>query len=228
MPYHFHWRVIARALPELVRGLNLTLEITAVALACGLLLGMLLAFFRLSRFAALSMLARAYVTAFRAVPLPVVLLAFFLVVPQVLTAWTHVPASTDIRRVSALVAFSLFEAAYYAEIIRAGIRSVPAGQVDAALALGMTPLQAMRLIVLPAALRAVVPLLLTQAVILFQDTSLVYVIGLGDFFTIASNVGSRDGTTVELTLFAGACYFAVCTAMSIAVRRLQRWFGAAA
>lgn len=222
MPYRFHWSVIPKALPELARGLHLTLEITAVALVCGLLLGVLLALLRLSRFRALSAFARAYVTAFRAVPLPVVLLAFFLVVPQMLTTWLHLPASTDIRRVSALIAFSLFEAAYYAEIIRAGVRSVPAGQFAAARALGMTPLQGMRLIVLPQALRSVVPLLLTQAVILFQDTSLVYVIGLGDFFTIASNVGSRDGTTVELTLFAGACYFCVCTAMSAVVRRLGR------
>jgi glutamate/aspartate transport system permease protein len=92
----------------------------------------------------------------------------------------------------------------------------------------MTPLQGMLLIVLPQAIRAVVPLLLTQAIILFQDTSLVYVIGLGDFFTIASNVGARDGTTVELILFAGACYFCACTAMSALVRRLQRRLGVGA
>jgi glutamate/aspartate transport system permease protein len=168
------------------------------------------------------------VTAFRAVPLLVVLLGFFLVAPQLLQALLHLPASTDIRRVSALIAFSLFEAAYYAEIIRAGINSIPAGQNQAALALGMTPLQGMLLIVLPQALRAVVPLLLTQAIILFQDTSLVYVIGLGDFFTIASNVGARDGTTVELILFAGACYFVACTVMSAVVQRLHRRLGVAA
>ncbi|MFL9898661.1 ABC transporter permease subunit [Paraburkholderia fungorum] len=228
MPYSFHWTVIPKDLPELVRGLHITLEITAVALVAGFLLGVLLALFRLSRFRSLSAFARVYVTAFRAVPLPVVLLVFFLVVPQLLVAFLHLPPGSDIRRVSALIAFSLFEAAYYAEIIRAGINSVPAGQVNAALALGMTPLQSMRLIVLPQALRAIVPLLLTQAIILFQDTSLVYVIGLGDFFTIASNVGARDGTTVELVLFAGACYFCVCTAMSAVVRRLQVRLGGAA
>jgi glutamate/aspartate transport system permease protein len=221
MPYRFHWSVILKDLPELLRGLHLTLEITAVALVAGFLLGVLLALFRLSRSRSLSGFALAYVTAFRAVPLPVVLLVFFLVVPQVLVSLLHLPASTDIRRVSAVIAFSLFEAAYYAEIVRAGVNSVPAGQRNAALALGMTSLQSMRLIVLPQALRAIVPLLLTQAIILFQDTSLVYVIGLGDFFTIASNVGARDGTTVELILFAGACYFCVCTAMSAVVRRLQ-------
>jgi glutamate/aspartate transport system permease protein len=224
----FHDAAIAKGLVELSQGLNITLEITAVALVAAFLLGTLLTVCRLSHSRPLAAFARAYVTAFRAVPLPVVLLSFFLVMPQLLTALLHVPASTDIRRVSAMVAFSLFEAAYYAEIIRAGINSVPAGQGQAALALGMTRLQGIRLIVLPQALRAVTPLLLTQAIILFQDTSLVYVIGLGDFFTIASNVGARDGTTVELILFAGACYFCVCTAMSAFVRRLQRQLGVAA
>jgi glutamate/aspartate transport system permease protein len=155
------------------------------------------------------------------VPLAVVLLAFFLVMPQLLVALLHLPPRTDIRLVSALIAFSLFEAAYYAEIVRAGINAVPPGQAHAARALGMTPGQSMRFVVLPQAFRAILPLLLTQAIILFQDSSLVYVIGLGDFFTIASNVGARDGTTVELIVFAGACYFCVCTLLSAIVRRLQ-------
>ena len=228
MAYRFHWSVVPKDLPELSRGLHITLEITAVALIAGFCLGVLLTLCRLSRSRPLAAFARGYVTAFRAVPLLVVLLGFFLVAPQLLQAVLHLPASTDIRRVSALIAFSLFEAAYYAEIIRAGINSVPEGQNQAALALGMTPLQGMLLIVLPQALRAVVPLLLTQAIILFQDTSLVYVIGLGDFFTIASNVGARDGTTVELILFAGACYFCVCTVMSAVVRRLHRRLGVVA
>jgi glutamate/aspartate transport system permease protein len=228
MLYHFNGSVIPKDLPELARGLHITLQITAVGLVAGFALGTLLTLCRLSRWRALQVAARAYVTAFRAVPLLVVLLGFFLVVPQVLAALLHVPPSTDIRRVSAMVAYSLFEAAYYAEIIRAGINSVPSGQRQAALALGMTPLQGMRLVVLPQALRAVVPLLLTQAIILFQDTSLVYVIGLGDFFTIASDIGARDGTTVELILFAGACYFCICTTLSALVRRLQRRMGVAA
>jgi glutamate/aspartate transport system permease protein len=227
MAYRFHWSVIPKDLPELSQGLHVTLEISAVALVAGFALGVLLTLCRLSRSRPLAAFARGYVTAFRAVPLLVVLLGFFLVVPQLLTAWLHIPASTDIRRISALIAFSLFEAAYYAEIIRAGVNSVPGGQNEAALALGMTRLQGMTLVVLPQALRAVVPLLLTQAIILFQDTSLVYVIGLGDFFTIASNIGARDGTTVELILFAGACYFCVCTAMSGIVRRLHRRLGVA-
>jgi glutamate/aspartate transport system permease protein len=128
----------------------------------------------------------------------------------------------DIRLASAMVAFSLFEAAYYSEIIRAGIQAVPRGQVNAAFALGMTYGQAMKLIVLPQAFRAMIPLLLTQAIVLFQDTSLVYVIGLADFFRTAANVGDRDGTSVEMVLFAGACYFVICVIASSLVKSLQK------
>jgi ABC-type amino acid transport system permease subunit len=128
----------------------------------------------------------------------------------------------DIRLASAMVAFSLFEAAYYSEIIRAGIQAVPRGQVNAAFALGMSYPQAMRLIVLPQAFRAMVPLLLTQGIVLFQDTSLVYVISLADFFRTATNIGDRDGTNVEMVLFAGACYFVVCVIASSLVKGLQK------
>lgn len=221
MPYHFHWAIIGRDWPALARGLHITFEVTAVALVAGLCLGVLLAVCRLSRSRWLAAFARGYVTVFRSVPLAVVLLTFFLVVPQLLVALLHLPPRTDIRLVSALIAFSLFEAAYYAEIVRAGINAVPPGQAHAARALGLTRGQSMRFVVLPQAFSAILPLLLTQAIILFQDSSLVYVIGLGDFFTIASNVGARDGMTVELIVFAGACYFCVCTLLSAIVRRLQ-------
>jgi glutamate/aspartate transport system permease protein len=126
------------------------------------------------------------------------------------------------RLASALVGFALFEAAYYSEIIRAGIQSVPKGQAGAAYALGMTYGQAMRLVILPQAFRNMVPLLLTQAIILFQDTSLVYVSALADFFGAAYKVGDRDGRIVELLLFAGAVYFVICYSASYAVKKLQR------
>ncbi|HEX6734765.1 MAG TPA: ABC transporter permease subunit, partial [Azonexus sp.] len=119
-------------------------------------------------------------------------------------------------------AFSLFEAAYYSEIIRAGIQSVPRGQIAAGQALGMTYGQTMRLVVLPQAFRNMTPLLLTQAVILFQDTSLVYVIGLSDFFGTAYKVGDRDGRLVELLIFAGVVYFFISFAVSRFVKRMQK------
>ena len=188
----------------------------------GILWGTVLALLRLSGIKPLEWFAKGYVTLFRSIPLVMVLLWFFLIVPQFLQNVLGLSAEVDIRLASAMVAFSLFEAAYYSEIIRAGIQAVSRGQVNAAFALGMTYMQAMRLIMLPQAFRAMVPLLLTQAIVLFQDTSLVYVISLADFFRTATNVGDRDGTTVEMVLFAGACYFVVCLVASGLVKSLQK------
>jgi glutamate/aspartate transport system permease protein len=198
-----------------------TLQITAVAVIAGMVLGTILAICRLSKSAVLSTLAGFYVTCFRSVPLVMVLLWFYLLVPDLIKKIVGNP-SLDIRLLSAFVAFSLFEASYYAEIIRAGIQSVSKGQVAAGLALGMTDGETMRLIVLPQAFRRMVPLLLTQAIILFQDTSLVYVMGLADFFGVAYNTGNRDGTLVELILFAGAVYLVICFLASTLVRKMQK------
>ncbi|MCM2333488.1 MAG: ABC transporter permease subunit [Anaeromyxobacteraceae bacterium] len=220
--YEFDWSSIPGALPALSRGLRVTLEITSVALAVGLVLGTGLATARLSRRRWLSWPAAAYVNLFRSVPLVMVILWFYLVVPQALRLVLGVSTVADIRVASALVAFALFESAYYAEIIRAGIQSVPAGQLAAAQALGLRPMQAMRWVVLPQAFRNMLPLLLTQAIILFQDTSLVYVIGLADFLGAAYKVGDRDGRLVELVLFAGAIYLVLSLSASLLVRRLRR------
>jgi glutamate/aspartate transport system permease protein len=218
--YEFDWSSIPGALPILARGMLVTLEITATAIVVGILWGTLLALARLSSVAPLAWLAAGYVNLFRAVPLVMVILWFYLIVPALLRDWMGV--GSDIRMVSALVAFALFESAYYAEIIRAGVQSVPRGQFDAAYALGMTYGQAMHLVVLPQAFRNMLPLLLTQAIILFQDTSLVYVIGLADFFGSAYKVGDRDGRLVELLLFAGLVYFILSFSASLLVRRLQK------
>ncbi|HEY1611964.1 MAG TPA: glutamate/aspartate ABC transporter permease GltK [Paraburkholderia sp.] len=220
--HHFDWSGIPGALPTLWSGAIVTFEITLVAIAAGILWGTLLALMRLGPIKPLGWFARAYVTLFRSIPLVMVLLWFFLIVPQVLQNLLRLSPDIDIRLASAMVAFSLFEAAYYSEIIRAGIQSVSRGQVNASFALGMRYAQAMRYVVLPQAFRAMVPLLLTQAIVLFQDTSLVYVIGLADFFRTATNIGDRDGTTVEMILFAGACYFVICVIASSLVKGLQK------
>ncbi len=220
--YELDWSSVGPALPLLLRGAWVTLQITAVAVLAGLVWGTVLAILRLSPVRPVAWAAAAYVNLFRAVPLVMVLLWFFLLVPALLEGTFGIPRAADTRLVSAMVAFALFEAAYYAEIIRAGIQSVPRGQRAAALALGLTPLQAMRLVVLPQALRNMIPLLLTQGIVLFQDTSLVYVSALGDFFGMATKIGTRDGRLVELVLFAGAAYFLVSFAGSTAVRRLRR------
>jgi glutamate/aspartate transport system permease protein len=220
--YPFDWSSIPGALPFLWKGMKITFEITLVAILAGTFWGTVLAVLRLSRSRVLSWLAAGYVSVFRSIPLVMVLLWFFLIVPAALESLLGIPRHSDSRLVSAVVAFALFEAAYYSEIIRAGIQSVSRGQASAALALGMTWGQAMRLVVLPQAFRNMIPLLLTQAVILFQDTSLVYVSGLLDFFGQANVVGVRDGRIVELLLFAGAVYLALSFTVSSAVRGLQK------
>ena len=212
--YEFDWTSIPGAIPLLAKGMLVTLEVTLTAIAVGIVWGTLLAVARLGKNKVLAWLAASYVNLFRSVPLVMVILWFYLIVPQALKA-VFGEEIGDIRLTSALVAFALFEAAYYSEIARAGIQSVTRGQVAAGLALGLTPGQTMRLIVL---------LLLTQAIILFQDTSLVYVIGLSDFFGTSYKVGDRDGRLVELLLFAGAVYFVICFSVSRVVKHLQARF----
>jgi len=220
--HQFDWSSIAGALPTLWSGAIVTLEITVLAIVVGIVWGTVLALMRLSGITPLGWFAQGYVTVFRSIPLVMVLLWFFLIVPQFLQSVLGLSANIDIRLASAMVAFSLFEAAYYSEIIRAGIQSVSRGQVNASFALGMTYGQSMRYIILPQAFRAMVPLLLTQAIVLFQDTSLVYVISLADFFRTATNIGDRDGTMVEMVLFAGAVYFVICTLASSLVKVLRK------
>ncbi|NGZ28552.1 MAG: ABC transporter permease subunit, partial [Magnetococcales bacterium] len=183
---------LIHAWPALWQGFRVTLQITVTAVVVGLLLGIFIALARISRWRFLALAGTVYVNLFRSIPLVMVILWFYLLVPQWLQGLVG-GRLEDTRFTSALVAFSLFEAAFYAEIIRAGIQSVPVGQRQAALALGLSPGQTMFYIILPQALRNMVPLLLTQAIILFQDTSLVYVIGLADLFGTATRVGDRDG-----------------------------------
>ena len=220
--YEFDWSSIPGALPFLWQGMKISLVITGVAIAAGIVWGTVLAVLRLSHSRPVSVFAATYVSLFRSIPLVMVLLWFFLIVPSLLRDLLRLSHATDLRLASAMVGFALFEAAYYSEIMRAGIQSVSKGQRSAALALGMTPLQSMWHVVLPQAFRNMVPLLLTQAIILFQDTSLVYVSSLGDFFVNANIIGNRDGRIVEMLLFAGAVYFVLCSSASWGVRVLRR------
>ncbi|QZN96981.1 glutamate/aspartate ABC transporter permease GltK [Symbiopectobacterium purcellii] len=220
--YEFDWSSIAPSMPYLLQGLVVTLKITVIAVVFGILWGTVLAVMRLSTFAPIRWFAKGYVNIFRSIPLVMVLLWFYLVVPSLLQNVLGLSPKTDIRLISAMVAFSLFEAAYYSEIIRAGILSISRGQSSAALALGMTQWQSMKLVILPQAFRAMVPLLLTQGIVLFQDTSLVYVLSLADFFRTASTIGERDGTQVEMVLFAGLVYFVISISASMLVSYLKR------
>ncbi len=222
MMYEFDWSSIAPSMPFLIDGFIVTAKITLTAIVVGILWGTVLAVMRLSTFKPISWFAALYVNTFRSTPLVMVLLWFYLIVPSLLQNVLGLSPKNDIRLISAMIAFSLFEAAYYSEIIRAGIQSISRGQASAALALGMTNMQTMRLVVLPQAFKAMVPLLLTQGIVLFQDSSLVYVLSLTDFFRTATNIGERDGTQVEMVLFAGLVYFIVSFGASMLVNYLKK------
>ncbi|OAT53194.1 Glutamate/aspartate transport system permease protein gltK [Providencia heimbachae] len=222
MIYDFDWSSIAPSMPFLIDGFIVTAKITVTAIVVGILWGTVLAVMRLSSFAPIRWFAVLYVNTFRSIPLVMVLLWFYLIVPTLLQNVLGLSPKNDIRLISAMIAFSLFEAAYYSEIIRAGIQSISRGQASAALALGMTHMQTMRLIVLPQAFKAMVPLLLTQGIVLFQDSSLVYVLSLTDFFRTATNIGERDGTQVEMVLFAGLVYFIISFGTSMLVNYLKK------
>jgi glutamate/aspartate transport system permease protein len=211
----FDWDVILRALPFLWEGMKISLLLTAAGIAGGVVFGTALAVLRLSPIQPFAMLAGLYVNTFRSLPLILVLFWFYFLMP--LAVGRPIGALP-----SAITAFILFEAAYFCEIIRAGMASVPGGQVFAAKATGMTNLQALRLVVLPQAFRAMAPVMLTQSIVMFQDTSLVYVITLRDFMTATSVVANRDGRVIELYCFAAVVYFAICFAASLALRASRR------
>jgi glutamate/aspartate transport system permease protein len=219
----FDFEVIRRSLPYLFfDGMVFTLRLTLLAAAGGIVLGTLIAMMRLSRFVVLSAVAAGYVNLLRSLPLVLVIFWFYFLIPWV---WQWVTGAANPTPVgaflSALITFTLFEAAYYAEIMRAGIQSIRKGQVAAGQALGMTYWQVMRYIVLPQAFRNMLPVLLTQTIILFQDTSLVYVLSITDFLGAASKVANRDFRPVEMYLFAAVVYFAISYSLSSLVRRLQ-------
>jgi glutamate/aspartate transport system permease protein len=215
--------VVAGALPYLWKGFRYTLELTATAAAGGLFFGTLLAMARLSSVQPLAWLAASYVNLMRSIPLVLVIFWFFFLVPLILQGLTGAerPPQVGAER-TALVTFVMFEAAFFCEIMRAGIQSIPKGQVQSAHALGLTYGQTMRLVVLPQAFRNMLPVLLTQTIVLFQDTSLVYVISATDFVGAAAKVAQRDSRLVEMYLFVALVYFVLCYALSALVRRLQR------
>lgn len=211
----FDWGVIVRSLPFLMEGMWLSLQLTFVAILGGVVFGMLLALCRLSPLRVVSFAAGSYVNFFRSMPLILVIFWFYFLVPVVVgrpIGGFH----------SVLIAFVMFEAAYYCEIIRAGIQSVSRGQIMAGSALGLTYGQSMKEIVLPQAFRNMIPVLLTQSIIMFQDTSLVYVVGLKDFLTSADLVATRDNRLVELYSLVAVVYFVMCLSGSLLVRKLQR------
>ncbi len=220
---NFDFDVIIRSLPYLFYdGMTFTLTLTVLATIGGIAFGTLLALMRLSAFAPVSLAAAGYVNLMRSVPLVLMIFWFYFLVPYTGQWINGAPRPIEVGAfVSSLVTFTLFEAAYFCEHMRAGIQSIPRGQIAAAQALGMTYPQTMGYIVLPQAFRNMVPVLLTQTIVLFQDTSLVYVLSITDFLGAASKVAQRDGRLVEMYLFAALVYFVISLAASRGVRRLQ-------
>ncbi|MCX7145799.1 MAG: amino acid ABC transporter permease [Sulfuritalea sp.] len=213
----FDFSVLLDSLPFLWTGLQFTLKLTIVAMLGGIALGTLLALARLSPIAPLASAASWYVNIMRSIPLVMVILWFFLVIPLL----TGTPMGAEN---SALVTFTLFEAAFYCEIMRAGIQSVPRGQVAAGYAIGFTYGQNMRLVILPQAFRNMLPVLLTQTIVLFQDTSLVYAIGAKDLLKAAEIAGKNYNRPVEMVIFVALIYFMICYSLSFVVKRLQQRF----
>jgi len=219
----FDWDVINRSFAYLFKeGMTFTLTLTAFAMFFGIIFGTLLAMMRLSSFKPLSIVAGAYVNLMRSVPLVLVIFWFYFLVPYI-GAWIlqqNEPVKVG-AVLSSVITFTMFEAAYYCEIMRAGIQSIPRGQVWAGYALGLNYWQTMAQVVLPQAFRNMMPVLLTQTIILFQDTSLVYVLSITDFLGAASKVAQRDGRLVEMYLFVAVVYFIISFCLSLLVKRLQ-------
>jgi glutamate/aspartate transport system permease protein len=212
-----NWDVISRFV---VKGFIFSVQLTVIATLGGILLGTILALMRLSGKKLLVLPATFYVNGMRSVPLVMVILWFFLLVPGVF--YDYLPNGANNRaEYSAIITFVAFEAAYFSEIMRAGIQSIPRGQVHAGQAMGMTYAQNMKLVVLPQAFRNMLPVLLTQTIILFQDTSLVYAIGAYDLLKGFVTAGKLYGRPEEAYLLAAVIYFAVCYGLSYMVKRLQ-------
>jgi glutamate/aspartate transport system permease protein len=220
---NFDFDVIQRSWVYLFRdGMTFTVTLTLIAMTGGTVFGTMLAMMRLSSFRVLGAVAGGYVNLMRSIPLLLVIFWFYFLVPFI-GAWIlqeDRPVQVG-SFLSAAITFTLFEAAYYCEIMRAGIQSIPRGQVWSGYALGLNYWQTMGQIVLPQAFRNMLPVLLTQTIILFQDTSLVYVISATDFFGAAVKVANRDNRPVEMYLFAGLVYLILCSGLSMLVKRLQ-------
>jgi len=220
---NFDFDVIIRSLPYMfIDGMTFTVTLTVLATLGGIAIGTLLALVRLSGLWPLAFVATGYVNLMRSVPLVLMIFWFYFLMPYIGQWVTGAAAPIQVgANWSSIITFTLFEAAYFSEIMRAGIQSIPRGQIAAAQALGLTYSQTMRYVVLPQAFRNMVPVLLTQTIVLFQDTSLVYVLSIPDFLGAASKVAQRDGRLVEMYLFAAAVYFVISCVASFGVRQLQ-------
>jgi len=215
--------VIVRTWPYLLNGLRYTLQLTLAAALGGTFFGTLLAMARLSSFKPLALVAAGYVNLMRSIPLLLVIFWFYFLMPVIIQSITGAarPVQIGADR-SAYITFIMFEAAFFCEIMRAGIQSISKGQVNAAHALGLNYRQTMQLVVLPQAFRNMLPILMTQVIVLFQDVSLVSLLNVTDFVGASVKIAQRDSRVVEMYLFVAVVYFTICFTLSILVKRLQK------
>ena len=193
--------------------INLRMTLSAVAIA--LPIACLFAVFRLSRWRIVHAPTTAYVNILRSSPLVMIMFWAYTIGPIV----TGHPNSAY---VSALVALAAFEVAYFTEIVRTGLQSVAVGQRNAALATGLTGAQAVRLVLLPQALRRMLPSLLTQGLIAFQDSTIASIISVPDVMQTTNVINAREQDPVALYAMLAAMFFVICYALSHAIRRLER------
>ncbi|MES2206286.1 MAG: ABC transporter permease subunit [Pseudomonadota bacterium] len=217
------WSIVTQNMPHLVKGLMFSFGLCfSSALVGGVGLGTILAVLRFSRYPWVVRIVTGYVTLMRATPFLMVMFWFYFLLPLIIKNLFGSAYATGIDAFySAFIAFALFEAAYFSEIIRAGIQAVPGGQRDAARSLGLSQMQCYRLIIFPQAFRKMMPALLTQCIILFQDTAVVYVVGLSDFLGTLKHIAERDGRMVEAYLFAAVVYFLISFSASKGVELLK-------
>ncbi|ABM45316.1 hypothetical protein X471_00359 [Bartonella bacilliformis str. Heidi Mejia] len=199
----------------ILSGLLFSVFLTFVATIFGLIFGVLLAMMRLSSIKPFSWFAAIYITAMRSIPLVMVILWFFVLLPFLIG--TSIGANN-----SAIITFTAFEAAYFAEIMRAGIHSISQGQKQAGHALGMTYWQNMYIVILPQAFRNMLPVFLTQVIILFQDTTLVYAISGNSLLNGFDLVSNNFGVKPEAYILAAVFYFGICFTLSQIVLYLQK------
>ena len=207
----YNWELVTN---YLLKGFIFSVQLTIIATVGGIAFGTILALMKLSGKALFQYPATFYINTMRSIPLVMVILWFFLIIPMLIGR----PIGADL---SAIITFIAFQAAFFAEIVRAGIQSVPLGQTYAAEALGMTYGQNMRLIILPLAFRNMIPDFMTQVIILFQDTSLVYAIGAYDLLKGFEIAGKNYGRPIETYALAAITYFVICFSLSRLARRIQ-------
>ena len=220
---NFDYGAIYRSIPYLFRdGMTFTLMLTAIATVFGLILGTIIAMMRFSTVPGLRQVATFYVNLLRALPLVLVIFLIYFLLPYVGQWITGASRPVEVGPLnSSIITFTVFESAYFAEIMRAGIQSIPKGQVSAGYGIGLSYMQMMRYVVLPQAFRTMLPVIFMQTIVLFQDTSLVYVLSITDFLGAASKVAERDGRVTEMYTFAALIYFIISFTASRYVRRLQ-------